>query len=305
MKTVNVSRKLDTYRTAVAEGRIKLPQECIEKIKNNQLPKGNCEEASKLAAIYGAKHTGLLLPFCHPIGFDHIEVDFTLDEENSEVIITAKVEGIARTGYEMEALTAVSVGLLNIYDMCKGFSTDMEIKGIKLLKKSGGKSQHFERLDGVKVAVITVSDRASRGEYEDKSGKLAVEMLKDLGGEVVYYTIVPDEEEEIRRAVEEATQRGAEVVVTSGGTGLSPRDITPEVIQKMALKEIKGFGEAMRVWGSRFTPKALVSRATAFVLPEGRIVLVLPGSRGAVSDYLQMLGGLVKHALDMAKGKGH
>ncbi len=303
MKTVNVSRKLDTYRTATAVGRIKLPPDCIEKIKGNDLPKGNCAEATKLAGLYGAKATSQLLPFCHPIGYDHAEVEFEIGEDFVEV--RATVAGIARTGYEMEALTAVSVALLNVYDMCKGFSTDMVIEGIRLISKSGGKSQHFERLEGVKTAVVTISDRASRGEYEDRSGKLAVEMLKELGSEVVFYSVVPDEEEEIKKAVEEALQRGADVVITSGGTGLGPRDITPEVLQKMALKEIKGFGEAMRVWGSRFTPKALVSRASAYVLPGGKIVLALPGSKGAVKDYLEMLGGLIKHALDMARGKGH
>ncbi len=305
MRTVDVSRKLDTYRVAEAVGRIKLPPECIEKIEKNELPKGNCLEATKLAALYGAKRTSDLLPFCHPLTYDHAEVEVRVDREGGYLEVRAKVAGIARTGYEMEALTAVSMALLNVYDMCKGFSTDMVIEGIRLLKKSGGKSQHFERLDGIKVAVVTVSDRASRGEYEDKSGKLAVEMLQNLGGELVLYKVVPDEAEEIERAIKEAVERGAEVVVTSGGTGLSPRDITPETVEKMAVKEIKGFGEAMRVWGSRFTPKALVSRASAYVLEGGKVVLVLPGSKDAVRDYLELLGGLIKHALDMAKGKGH
>jgi len=181
----------------------------------------------------------------------------------------------------------------------------MVIEEIKLLSKKGGKSDHFETLEGIKVAVITVSDRASKGVYEDKSGKLAMEKLKGLKGEVVYYKVVPDEEREIQEALREALKEGAEVIVTSGGTGLSPRDITPEAVSKLAVKEIKGFGEAMRIFGSQFTPKALVSRASAYVLPEGAIVLVLPGSRGAVNDYLNLLGGLIKHALDMAKGKGH
>jgi len=303
MKTVDVSYKLQTLREATAYGRIKLSKECIERIKNNNLPKGNCVEASKVAGLFGAKKTPELLPFCHPIGFDHAEVELKIGEDFIEV--RATVRGIARTGYEMEALTAVSVALLNIYDMCKNFDKEMVIEEIKLLSKKGGKSDHFETLEGIKVAVITVSDRASKGVYEDKSGKLAMEKLKGLKGEVVYYKVVPDEEREIQEALKESLKEGAEVIVTSGGTGLSPRDITPEAVSKLAVKEIKGFGEAMRIFGSQFTPKALVSRASAYVLPEGAIVLVLPGSRGAVNDYLNLLGGLIKHALDMAKGKGH
>jgi len=303
MRTVDVSHKLETLREATAYGRIKLSSQCVEKIKNNLLPKGNCLEATKLAGIYGAKQTPFLLPFCHPVGFDHIEIETNIG--NDFIEITVKVRGIARTGYEMEALTAVSIALLNIYDMCKNFDQSMVIEEIKLLSKKGGKSQYFETLEGVKTAVITVSDRASKGIYEDKSGKLAVEKLKELGSEVVFYTIVPDETESIEKAIKESLDKGAEIVITTGGTGLSPKDITPETVERMAVKEIKGFGEAMRVLGSQFTPKALVSRASAYILPNQKIVLVLPGSKGAVNDYLNLLGGLLKHALDMAKGKGH
>jgi cyclic pyranopterin phosphate synthase len=303
MKTIDVSYKLQTLREATAYGRIRLSEECIEKIKNKELPKGDCVEATKVAGLFAAKKTPELLPFCHPIGFDHAEVELKIGENFVEVYAT--VRGIARTGYEMEALTAVSVALLNIYDMCKGIDKNMVIEDIKLLSKKGGKSDYGENLEGIKVAVITVSDRASKGIYEDKSGKLAIEKLKDLKGNVVYYKVVPDEKEEIQKAVKEALNKGAEVVVTSGGTGLGPRDITPEAVSELAVKEIKGFGEAMRIFGSQFTPKALVSRATAYVLPDGKIALVLPGSRGAVNDYLNLLGNLIKHALDMAKGKGH
>ncbi|HID79839.1 MAG TPA: bifunctional molybdenum cofactor biosynthesis protein MoaC/MoaB [Aquifex aeolicus] len=303
MRTVDVSYKLQTLREAVAYGKIRLSKECIKKIKDKELPKGDCIEASKLAGLYGAKNTPMLLPFCHPIGFDHVQIEVSIGDGFIEV--TAKVRGIARTGYEMEALTAVSVALLNIYDMCKGFDSNMVIEQIKLISKKGGKSQYFETLEGIKVAVITVSDRASRSIYEDKSGKLAVEKLKELSADVVLYKVVPDEREEIQKAIKEAISKNAQIIVTSGGTGLGPKDITPEVISEMALKEVKGFGEAMRILGSQYTPKALVSRASGYILPGGIVVLVLPGSKGAVKDYLELLGGLLKHALDMAKGKGH
>ena len=202
MRTVDVSYKLQTLREAKAYGRIKLSKECVEKIKEKKLPKGDCIEATKLAGIYGAKHTPMLLPFCHPIGFDHAEVELNIGEDFIEVFAT--VRGIARTGYEMEALTAVSVALLNVYDMCKNFDPDMVIEEIKLLSKRGGKSQHFEDLKGIKTAVVTVSDRASKGIYEDKSGKLLMEKLKELQSEVVFYKVVPDEEGEIQKAIEEA-----------------------------------------------------------------------------------------------------
>jgi molybdenum cofactor biosynthesis protein MoaC len=303
MRTVDVSGKFETLREAKAYGRIRISKECLEKIKNKELPKGDCLEASKLAGIYGAKATPNLLPFCHPVGFDHVEMEVRLSEGCIEVFST--VRGIARTGYEMEALTAVSVALLNIYDMCKNFDKSMVIEEIKLLDKKGGKSQHFEDLQGIKAAVITVSDRASKGVYEDKSGPLAKELLEKQGATVVYYNVVADEKDQIQEEIKKALKEGADIVITTGGTGLSPRDITPEAVDEMAVKEIKGFGEAIRIFGTRYTPKALVSRGGGYVLPNSKIVLVLPGSKGAVRDYLQMLGGLLKHALKMAKGEGH
>ena len=116
--------------------------------------------------------------------------------------------------------------------------------------------------------------------------------------------IVPDDENELIKAIGEAEEL-ADVIITTGGTGISPRDITTSALKKIAEKEIKGFGEAMRIFGVRYTPKALLSNCSGFVLNNGKIVIALPGSPLAVRDYIHLLGGLIKHALDMAKGKGH
>ncbi len=150
MKTVDISVKFETLRTSRAYGRIKLKKETVRLIKENKLPKGNLIEATKLAGIFGAKRTGELLPFCHPIPLDFVSVEVKVNEDNVEVF--SEVRGIARTGYEMEALTAVSVALLNIYDMCKGFDESMVIEEIKLLEKKGGKSD-WRRTEGVSVSV--------------------------------------------------------------------------------------------------------------------------------------------------------
>ncbi len=151
MKTVDITGKIETLREAKAYGRIRLKPETLERIKSNRVPKGNLVEATKLAGIFGAKRTGELLPFCHPIPIDHIEIEVRLGKDYLEVLST--VRGIARTGYEMEALTAVSVALLNVYDMCKGFDENMVIEEVKLLEKSGGKSSWFSDLKGLKVSV--------------------------------------------------------------------------------------------------------------------------------------------------------
>lgn len=151
MKTVDISDKFLTLREAKAYGRIKVKKETSQKIIKNLLPKGNLIEATKLSGIFGAKKTGEILPFCHPIPVDHVAVEVIVGEEQVEVF--SVVRGYAKTGYEMEALTAVSIALLNVYDMCKGIDDSMVIEEIKLIEKKGGKSDWYSDLSGVKVSV--------------------------------------------------------------------------------------------------------------------------------------------------------
>ncbi|MGC8676912.1 MAG: bifunctional molybdenum cofactor biosynthesis protein MoaC/MoaB [Hydrogenobaculum sp.] len=302
MKTIDVSDKIETLREAKAYGFIELSKETVEKIKLNQLPKGNLIEATKLCALYGAKATQQVLPFCHPVNVDFVEGEINIKENGIEVFAT--VRGIARTGYEMEALNAVSTMLLNIYDMCKGIDKNMVIKEIKLLSKRGGKSDYFEDLSGEKAAVIVLSDRASKGEYEDKSGKIAIEMLKNLNAEVLHYEVIPDNKDMLIDRLK-SLQYKVNIIITSGSTGFSKRDIAPEATKEVIIKEMVGFEEIMRVYGYRKVPKSIMSRAVCGIINENCIVINLPGSSGGVKDNLSMIGGLIKHALKMARGEGH
>ncbi|MCS6958161.1 MAG: cyclic pyranopterin monophosphate synthase MoaC [Aquificaceae bacterium] len=153
MRTVDVSSKPETLRSATAYGRIRLKPETIRAIVEGRVPKGDVVSACRLAGIMATKKTSELLPFCHPVSFQHVEVNLKLQEDCVEVF--SYVKGIQRTGYEMEALTAVSVALLTLYDMCKGMDESMVIEEIKLLEKRGGKSQWSTSLHGVPVRVIS------------------------------------------------------------------------------------------------------------------------------------------------------
>ncbi len=303
MKTVDITTKFDNLRTARAKGRIKLSPETVKKILNKEIPKGDVLAAAQIAGIMGAKKTAELMPFCHPIPIDHIEVTTQVGKDYIEV--EAEVRGIWRTGYEVEAMNAVMMALLNIFDMCKAFDSKMEIGKIRVVSKSGGKSDWAEDLKGLKAAVITVSDSCAKGEKEDKSGKLAKELLEDFGAEVISYTVIPDEKEEIKKAIIDSASKGANVIVTTGGTGFSTRDVTPEATEELLDKEMVGFSEAMHILGVRFTPKALMSRAKAGFLNPDTIIINLPGSLRAVEQNLKMFLPLIKHALKMAKGGGH
>ncbi len=303
MKTADITYKFNNLRTARARGRIRLSPKTIKLILEKKIPKGDVLPASQIAGIIGAKKTADIMPFCHPIPIDHIEVETKVGEDYIEV--EAEVRGIWRTGYEVEAMNACMTALLNIFDMCKAFDKEMVIEEIKVISKSGGKSDWAEDLSGLKAAVITVSDSAYKGERDDKSGLLAEEILKEFGAEVIGRKIVPDEIDEIKKAIEEFHSKGANLIVTTGGTGFSSRDVTPEATSQVISKEMVGFSEAMHILGVRFTPKALMSRGKVGLIDENTIIMNLPGSSKGVEQNLKTFLPLVKHALKMAKGGGH
>jgi len=137
---VDVSGKPDTQRQAVAKGVVRLKASTLELIKQGKTKKGDVLGVAQLAGITAAKQTPYLIPLCHPIFIDEVKVEFSPDEKNSAVEITATVKSTGKTGVEMEALTATAVAALTIYDMCKAVDRGMKIENIRLIKKSGGKS---------------------------------------------------------------------------------------------------------------------------------------------------------------------
>ena len=137
---VDVAAKQDTHRVAIATGRIVMRSETLQKIKNGTSSKGDVLGIARVAAIQGAKRTSDLIPLCHPIALTRVNVEFEILDDASAVECTARAESVGRTGVEMEALTAVSVALLTIYDMCKAVDRGMRIEGVRLMEKRGGKS---------------------------------------------------------------------------------------------------------------------------------------------------------------------
>ncbi len=300
-KPVDVSNKFETIRTAKAEGKIYLSKESVEMIKDKKVPKGDVLLASQMAGLLGAKRTPDILPFCHNIMIDHVVVDTQLQEDG--VYVTAEVKCVGRTGVEMEALTAVSAALLNVYDMLKAFDKNMVIGNIKLVSKRGGKSDYAEDLSGLKCAVITLSDTCARGEAEDRSGKTAISIIEDeFGGSVVHYEILPDEKELLAEKLKELESK-VDIIFTTGGTGFSKRDTTPEATREVIRTEMIGFSEAMRIVGIKFTPKSLLSRGVCGIIGDATLVINLPGSTGGVKDNIRLIAPLLKHAIRMARGE--
>ena len=139
-RMVDVTRKPDTHREAIARGRVSMQATTFSLLKKGEMAKGDVFGAAQLAGIMAAKQTSSLIPLCHPVLIGDIKVEFSLDEENSTVEIIATIKSAGKTGVEMEALTAVAVAALTIYDMCKAVDRGMKIDNIRLIRKSGGKS---------------------------------------------------------------------------------------------------------------------------------------------------------------------
>ena len=141
---VDVGAKAETRRVAVASGRIVMQPETFAMIRTGTAKKGDVLGIARIAAIQASKRSSELIPLCHPIPLTRVTVDFELDDAESALRCTVSAETVGRTGVEMEALTAVSVGLLTIYDMCKAVDRGMHIEGVQLLEKLGGKSGHWK-----------------------------------------------------------------------------------------------------------------------------------------------------------------
>ncbi len=302
IKLVDVSSKFETKRYARAKGRIKLPKEILELIKKGKVFKGDVLSISEIAGILGAKKVPEIMPFCHPVPIDSIEV--TAKVEDDAVLVEALVSGVWRTGYEVEAVTAVSAALINVYDMCKAYTDNMIIEDVRLIEKGGGKSDWYEDIRGLKVAVIVVSDSVYSGKAKDTSGVSLCRAFEEAGAQLLEKVVVPDDKKLLKRAIEKFVDI-ADIIVTTGGTGASLKDITPEVSDELIIKELCGLSEAMRIFGVKFTPRSLLSRAKVGVVKEGCIIVNLPGSEKGAIESLSVIFPLLKHAWRMSKGERH
>lgn len=314
----NITHKQITLRTARAIGIIFCSPETIRLIQENQLPKGNLFDVARAAAFLGAKATPQLLPHCHPVTIDGMEVEFEFLEQDvhqeyfgaevfrrSGIVIKGEAKSIGRTGIEMEMLTGVSVAALEIYDMLKPVDTQLEIGSIKLLEKKGGKSDRKKYFATPPTcAVLVCSDSTAEGKREDKSGKLIQQMLSEVNANVVHYKVVPDEKDVIQKQIREWVNEDVHFIFTTGGTGLGPRDHTVAAVKEIIERDADGITEAMRAFGQMRTPLAMMSRGVAGSIAQ-TLVVTLPGSSDGARESLEAILPAVFHARKMMKGGGH
>jgi cyclic pyranopterin phosphate synthase len=307
---VDVGSKPVTARRAVAGAVVRMRTDVLATLVDAGGPKGDAFVTARLAGVGAAKRTADLIPLCHPLPLDRVDVELTPDAETGTVTIRAEVAATARTGVEMEALTAATVAALTLYDMAKALQRDIVVESVRLLEKSGGRSGEFAA-DAVpepathEAVVVTCSNRSAAGEREDASGPALVEALRAAGFDVeAEPVVVPDDEAQISSALARLADAGHRLILTTGGTGLTPTDVTPAATRRVIEREAPGLAELMRGAGIASTPMAALSRGV--VGTRGTTLIAnLPGSPKGAVESLDALLPVLRHALDQLAGGGH
>lgn len=301
---VEITHKNTTLRTATAQAIVQVSkQETIDAVVNNTVPKGNVFEMAKTAGLFAVKKTSDIIPDCHPLPIEYTHVDYEIDGLNIKISIEVKT--IYRTGVEVEAMHGASVIALTMYDMLKPIDKGIEIHNVKLVKKKGGKSDFKDKFrKDLKAAVFVCSDTISAGQKEDFAGKAIMAKLEASSVEIIEYHIIPDEVDEIQASTLKHVDLGTDLIIFTGGTGLSKRDVTPEALTPLFDREIPGIAEATRSYGQERTPYSMLSRSVAGTKGQS-LILGLPGSTKGAAESMDALFPALLHIFRIFKGAPH
>jgi molybdenum cofactor biosynthesis protein MoaC len=301
---VDITHKIITQRTATAQAIVKVGSpETMLAIQNKTVPKGDVLEVSRTAGLFAVKNTSNAIPDCHPMPIEYTGIQFECLED--EIRIEVTVKAIYRTGVEVEAMHGASIVALTMYDMLKPIDKKVEISNIKLLHKKGGKSDYGNKeVQDLSVAVMVCSDSVSSGKKEDRAGKVISDKINNLGLSVSNYIIIPDEILDIQNTINTLCDQKTDLIILTGGTGLSNRDVTPEAVIPLLDRRIPGIEEAIRSYGQDRTPYAMLSRSVVG-FKGNTLIMALPGSTAGAGESMDAVFPSVLHLFKLLNGFNH
>ena len=276
-------------------------QETIDAVVGRKVPKGDVFEFSRAAGLFACKKTYEVIPDCHPLPVEYTAITHEVD--GLSIIVRVEVHTIYKTGVEVEAMHGVMITALTMYDMLKPIDDAIEIMSVRLEEKKGGKSDFkYAYPESIKIAVVTCSDSISKN--ENKSEKIIEELLKQFHLTASFNKVIPDEVEIIQSTAKLLVEKQFQLILFTGGTGLSPRDVTPDAIQPLLEKEVRGIMEVVRDYGQQRTPYAMLSRGVAGFIGD-TLVITLPGSPKGVEESMQALFPQILHIFKVREGVRH
>ena len=301
---VNITGKSNTLRIAIATAIVTVSKhETIVAIEERKVPKGDVFEFARAAGLLGVKKTSDVIPDCHPLPVEYTAITYNIEGLN--IFIRVEVHTIYKTGVEVEAMHGAAVTALTMYDMLKPVDKFIEISSIRLEKKSGGKSDFFkEGTRGLKCAVVVCSDRISKGENQDTAGKAIILKLYKFSIETINYEVIADDVALIQSAVKQFCNDEHHLLIFTGGTGVSSRDVTPEAVGPLIEIPVPGIMETARFYGQQRMPYAMLSRGVAGFIGN-TLVLTLPGSQKGAEETIDAIFPQVLHLFKVRKGLPH
>ncbi len=301
---VNITHKAPTLRKAIATAIVQVSsQGTIDAINNRLVPKGDVFEFARAAGLLAIKKTSDVIPDCHPLPVEYASITYKINQ--LALSISVEVHTIYKTGVEVEAMHGAAVTALVIYDMLKPIDHQVEILHIRLQEKTGGKTDlGTAEKKPLTSSVIVCSDSISNGKGIDTAGKSIVNILQNYLSPVPEYRIIPDDFDTIQTSLKEAVSRNTNLVIFTGGTGLSKRDRTPDAVEPLIERSIPGIMETARSYGQSRTRYAMLSRGVAGFIND-TLVLTLPGSQKGAEETMQAIFPQLLHVFDVRDGNRH